>query len=147
MSLTGRQAPWSNCGMTFSLPRPEHKVELTRGRLPADQVYPTNDRYQFQEFPLVVIELGGYQDATIINPYSGERLWVSDACAASGPEVCRVCGHSRDDHPKGRWGGGQSAHAYDPHQPHQEASTAAILRRLADALDEYNASAEPASQQ
>ena len=43
---------------------------------PAD-LYPKSDRYQFQEFAGLVFEYGGYHDITVVNPGTGDRLWVS----------------------------------------------------------------------
>jgi hypothetical protein len=39
--------------------------------------YPKSSMYEFQEFAGLVFELGGYGDITMINPYTGLRLWIS----------------------------------------------------------------------
>jgi hypothetical protein len=41
--------------------------------------YPQDDKYEFQEFAGPVFEMGGYGDMTMIDPYTGRRLWVSQA--------------------------------------------------------------------
>ncbi len=41
--------------------------------------YPKSDSHQFGEFAGPVFEMGGYSDITIVNPYNGNRLWVSQA--------------------------------------------------------------------
>jgi hypothetical protein len=51
---------------------------VSEGR-PAQDCYPQNDRYQFQEFAGLVIEMGGYSDLTAIDPYTGRRFWLGSA--------------------------------------------------------------------
>jgi len=43
------------------------------------ETYPTVGTYTWGEFAGLVIEAGGYNDLTIINPYTGRRLWLADA--------------------------------------------------------------------
>jgi hypothetical protein len=51
-------------------------------------VYPQAAKYAFQEFAGPVFELGGYGDMTMIDPYSGRRLWVS--AELLGPEKASI---------------------------------------------------------
>jgi hypothetical protein len=43
---------------------------------PKEQTYPKTDMYQYQEFAGPVIEFGGYSDITMVDPYTGRRLWM-----------------------------------------------------------------------
>ena len=45
---------------------------------PDEVHYPSKDTYQFNEFAALVVELGGYGDISLIDPYTGSRLWVAD---------------------------------------------------------------------
>lgn len=47
--------------------------------LPSSQTYPTTDIYEFGEFAGPIFEMGGYGDITMIDPYTGRRLWVGGA--------------------------------------------------------------------
>lgn len=45
----------------------------------AVDAYPKSHSYEWQEFAGLAVELGGYSDLTLINPYTGQRLWVAGA--------------------------------------------------------------------
>lgn len=62
---------------------PQADREVTVGPPDPDQsrVYPKTDVYHFQEFAGPVFEFGGYSDITMIDPWSGRRLWISDGAA------------------------------------------------------------------
>jgi|SRR5215831_1725962 len=47
--------------------------------IPAEECYPKREAYVFNEFAGPIFELGGYSDMTLIDPWSGRRLWVADA--------------------------------------------------------------------
>ncbi len=46
------------------------------GATSPQDVYPGRDTHQWNEFPLLAMETGGYRDATVTDPYSGRRMWV-----------------------------------------------------------------------
>lgn len=46
--------------------------------------YPQADTYQFGAFAGAVIELGGYSDIEMIDPYTGRRLWLGQALGRFG---------------------------------------------------------------
>jgi hypothetical protein len=48
-------------------------------RLGPDDVYPQKGEYVFQEFAGPVFEFGGYGDITMVDPYTLDRLWISQA--------------------------------------------------------------------
>lgn len=54
------------------------RARVTRGELSKDQCYPVRTYYTWGEFAWLALEMGGYRDATAIDPYSGRRFWVPD---------------------------------------------------------------------
>lgn len=44
--------------------------------LPAEECYPRASTHTWQEFAGFAVELGGYKDLTMVNPTTGQRLWV-----------------------------------------------------------------------
>lgn len=52
-----------------------------------DQRYPKSDAHTWNAFAGLAIELGGYNDATVIDPYSGDQLYVPDLPKAEGDEI------------------------------------------------------------
>jgi len=52
-----------------------------------ESYYPQRDSYTWSEFALMAIEQGGYGDATLVNPYTGARLWVGSIHDAEGPHA------------------------------------------------------------
>jgi len=51
--------------------------------------YPGKDTHMWGEFALVAVEMGGYGDATLVDPYTGSRLWVADGAQDSLPATLR----------------------------------------------------------
>lgn len=41
--------------------------------------WPTDDHHTWTEFAGLAVECGGYGDLTLVDPGTGDRLWVSDA--------------------------------------------------------------------
>lgn len=69
--------------MTTPATKPTHKgreYNISASQ-PKQECYPSNDRYQWQEFAGLAIEFGGYADVTAIDPYSGRRFWLAQAFA------------------------------------------------------------------
>jgi hypothetical protein len=70
------------------LSRPVPGYGVVRFRLGDEQdreaCYPAVDLYQFQEFAGPVFELGGYGDMTLIDHYTGRRLWMAPERANDG---------------------------------------------------------------
>lgn len=67
------------------------EVKLSAPR-PAAECYPNVAVHTWNEFPLLAVELGGYRDITVVNPYNGQTLWVGDAFDKVPPS---------DDRPEG----------------------------------------------
>lgn len=40
--------------------------------------YPERRDHEWGAFPQLAIEAGGYGDVTVINPWNGAQLWISD---------------------------------------------------------------------
>jgi hypothetical protein len=57
-------------------------VQLTAA--PAEK--PAGDVHHWGEFAFVAAEMGGYGDATLVNPANGERLWVGRVFTPQGDE-------------------------------------------------------------
>jgi hypothetical protein len=59
------------------------------GPAPADRTYPRTETYTFGEFagpvieaagrPAAVVEFGGYADVSLVDPWTGRRLWIPRA--------------------------------------------------------------------
>jgi hypothetical protein len=49
--------------------------------------YPDNGTHTWGEFAGMAIELGGYGDMTMVDPYSGQRLWMGAIRDAEGAIV------------------------------------------------------------
>ncbi len=56
---------------------PEPGVRITEGDGKPERHYPKNDKYEFGMFAGFVFEFGGYGDISLINPYNGRSMWVS----------------------------------------------------------------------
>jgi hypothetical protein len=50
-------------------------------------VYPDSDTYTWGEFAGMAIELGGYGDMTMVDPYTRQRLWMGAIRDAEGTIV------------------------------------------------------------
>lgn len=49
------------------------------GPAPAGECYPKSDSYTWGEFAGVAVEMGGYNDISMVDPYTGRRFWLADA--------------------------------------------------------------------
>lgn len=64
--MTNAEPTWNRGAL------PEHEVSA---RKPPEQCYPKVEVYTWQEFAGFAVEMGGYGDLTMIDPYSGRRFW------------------------------------------------------------------------
>lgn len=69
--------------MTTKAPEGQHTS--TTEPTPAEQNYPKSEAYTWGEFAHLAIETGGYGDLTAIDPWTGQRFWVSDAAGSDNP--------------------------------------------------------------
>ncbi len=49
------------------------------GPAPAGECYPKTDSYTWGEFAGLAIEMGGYSDLSLVDPYTGRRFWCGYA--------------------------------------------------------------------
>jgi hypothetical protein len=54
--------------------------------------YPQAEAHRWGEFALAAIEFGGYNDATLIDPMTGARLWCPDALKTDSHEEMPTLG-------------------------------------------------------
>jgi hypothetical protein len=66
-------------------PAPVRDVHISEVR-PREECYPKRDQFIWNEFALGAVEMGGYNDITFVDPYTGRRFWMGHAFVGAGGE-------------------------------------------------------------